>query len=242
MTKIMLIGGGNVGRGHTEYETEKIDKEIVKMTEKENPNFLFVGLASNFSDSYYDTMKKIYKELGCNCAYLKKKNILNNPDIVKNKIESADIIYFCGGDSIKLVNDLREYGIDKLLQEAIENNTVIAGMSAGAIMMCNEGYSDSLKLRDESDKYEFVPGLNFLDISFCPHYELDSDKAHELEVDLKKISKKILALPDRCAVKIIDDKYEIIRENNSDVYLCYYNDNYRCNIVKSTGKVDEIVL
>ena len=58
MTKLVLIGGGDVGRGNTSYETELIDKEIVKMTDKETPNFLFIGLASSFSDSYYDTMKK----------------------------------------------------------------------------------------------------------------------------------------------------------------------------------------
>lgn len=242
MAKFMLIGGGNVGRGHTEYETEMIDKEIVKMTNKDNPNFLFIGLASSFSDSYYDTMKKIYKELGCECAYLKKKNILNNPDIVKNKIKDADIIYFCGGDSIKLVNDLKEYEIVPLLKEAIEEDTVIAGMSAGAIMACQDGYSDSLKLRDESDKYEFVPGLNFLNISFCPHYELDGDKARELEIDLKNSSKKVLAVSDKCAVKIIDDKYEIIKNNDSNVYLCYYDGSFKCDVVKSSGLVSEIVL
>ena len=59
MHKLMLIGGGEVGRGNTSYETEKIDQEIVKITNKEHPNFLFIGLASSFSDSYYDIMKKI---------------------------------------------------------------------------------------------------------------------------------------------------------------------------------------
>ena len=41
---------------------EPLDEEIIKMTNKENPNFLFIGLASSYSDSYYDTIKKIYKE------------------------------------------------------------------------------------------------------------------------------------------------------------------------------------
>ena len=112
MKKLVLIGGGDVGRGNTSYETDVIDRKIVELTNKANPNFLFIGLASSFSDSYYDTMKKIYKDLGCTCAYLKKKNILNNRDIVEKKITDADIIYFCGGDTIKLVNDLKEYDLE----------------------------------------------------------------------------------------------------------------------------------
>lgn len=228
MSKIMLIGGGDVGRGNTNYETKEIDLEIVKMTNKESPNFLFVGLASDFSDSYYDTMKKIYKELGCNCAYLKKKNIINNPDIVKNKIKEADIIYFCGGDTIKLVNTLKEYHIDELLKEALDENTVLAGISAGAIMLCREGYSDSLKLREESDKYTFVDGLGFIDISLCPHYDKDNEKALELEEDLKDNHKKVVSLGNGVALKIEDDKYEIIKSMNNEAYYCYYEEEKYC--------------
>ena len=51
--KLMLIGGGDIGRSNTKYETKEIDEKIVKLSNKENPNFLFIGLASNFSDSYY---------------------------------------------------------------------------------------------------------------------------------------------------------------------------------------------
>ena len=31
MKKLVLIGGGEIGKGQTSYETENIDKEIVKM-------------------------------------------------------------------------------------------------------------------------------------------------------------------------------------------------------------------
>ena len=115
MKKLMLIGGGDTGRGNTEYTTKEIDEEIVKMTNKENPNFLFIGLASSHADSYYDTMKKIYKELGCTPVYLKKSNLVNNPDIVKQKIEEADIIYICGGDTVKLLDHVKEYNLESLL-------------------------------------------------------------------------------------------------------------------------------
>ena len=175
----------------------------------------------------------------CNCSYLKKKNILNNPDIVKNKIKTADIIYFCGGDSIKLVNDLKEYKIDVLLKEAISDNTVIAGMSAGAIMLCKEGYSDSLKLRGEADKYKFVEGLNFLNIVFCPHYKIDSDKAKELREDLKEEKYKVVCVEDKCAIKIINNNYELITDNKA--YLCEYKKNFTCNPINNKGSIKDLI-
>lgn len=225
MKKLVLIGGGDVGRGNTNYETELIDKEIVKMTNKETPNFLFIGLASSFSDSYYDTMKKVYQSLGCQTVYLKKKNIINNRDIVETKINNADIIYFCGGDTIKLVEDLKNYDLVELLQKAYSKGTVLAGMSAGAIMLAKEGYSDSLKLRDESDKYTFVEGLNFIDIAICPHYS-DSSKKEELKEDLLNTSKKVYALDNKTALKIIDDEISYLKcDDTVNCYLTYYDEN-----------------
>ncbi len=225
MKKLVLIGGGDVGRGNSLYETDAIDKKIVELTNKDNPNFLFIGLASSFSDSYYDTMKKIYKNLGCTCVYLKKKNILNNRDIVEKKISEADIIYFCGGDTIKLVNDLKAYDLVSLLRDAYNKETVLVGMSAGAIMLSREGYSDSLKLRGESDKYTFVDGLNFIDVAICPHYN-DISKKKDLKIDLINTDKKIYSLDDGIALISIDSKISFIKsKNNSKAYFVYYSKN-----------------
>lgn len=225
MAKFMLLGGGNVGRGTSSYQTKIIDEEIVKMTKKETPMFLFVGLASGFSDSYYDTMKKIYRELGCSCIYLKKKNILNNPNLVREKIFSADIIYFGGGDTLKLVQEMKQYGVDLLLTEVIKKDVVIAGMSAGAIMLCKEGYSDSLILRNESDRYDFIEGLNYLNISFCPHYNNNGSRYLELKADLVNSDRKVVAVEDGAALKIEDNRIEVVRSiEGAKAYNCYYDE------------------
>ncbi len=210
--KLMLIGGGNTRS--QEWETKEIDEEVVKMTGLENPHFLFVGLASSYSDSYYDAMKNIYKSLGCECEYLKKKNIINNRDIVINKINRADIIYIGGGDTIKLLNQLKEYNLEELFKQAALSNKVIAGISAGAIMLCREGYSDSLILRGESDKYDFIDGLGIVDIAFSPHHS--AEKRAELLTEIG--NRTVYGLENGVALKIIDDDFSIvksIKENNA---------------------------
>lgn len=45
MGKIVAIGGGENGRGEHPYETGPFDREIVRLTGKDDPNFLFIGLA-----------------------------------------------------------------------------------------------------------------------------------------------------------------------------------------------------
>ena len=163
-------------------------------------------------------MKKIYKELGCTTEYLKKKNIINNPDIVKDKINRADIIYICGGDTVKLINDIKEYEIDKLLKDAYNRGCVISGMSAGAIMLAKEGFSDSLIMRGESDKHEFIKGFKFIDISICPHYHSNPVKDKELLDSIKE--KEVYGLENGTALKIIDDKITYIKSiKKNNIYL-----------------------
>ena len=225
MKKLVLIGGGETGRGNTTYETKEIDEEIVKMTDKEHPNFLFIGLASSHADSYYDTMKKIYKNLGCETVYLKKSNLVNNPDIVKDKIMNADIIYICPGDTVKLLDHVKEYKLEKLLLDAYNNGTVLVGNSAGAILLTDKGYSDSLIYRNESDKHEFINGLGFVNLSFCPHYHSNPIKTKELEEYLSKHDEEIYSLEDKTALKIEDDKISIIKsDKNAKVYKVSYKD------------------
>lgn len=211
MRKMILIGGGNT-RGNI-YETKEIDEEIVSLVNKTNPSFLFIGLASSYSDSYFDAMKNIYKNLGCECSYLKKKNILNNPQLVEEKIKKADIIYIGGGDTIKLITEIKQYNIDTLLQKAYANGTILVGISAGAILLSKGGFSDALILRGESDKYTYLEGLNLNNLNFCPHYEEDSPKSKELRLYLKDKKDIFYCLENCTALKIIDNKISLIKSN-----------------------------
>lgn len=64
--KIVAIGGGLNGRKKDDatyepYETGQIDKEIIRITGKEKPNFLFMAHAQDTEEGqekYFETMKK----------------------------------------------------------------------------------------------------------------------------------------------------------------------------------------
>lgn len=83
------------------YETREIDEEIVKISEKENPNFLFIGTASTNSYNYFLVIKKIFENLGCNVSNLDLLQDDLNMEEVKNSILNTDIIYVGGGDTVE---------------------------------------------------------------------------------------------------------------------------------------------
>ncbi|GAA6492177.1 hypothetical protein K280104A7_17410 [Candidatus Bariatricus faecipullorum] len=75
--KIVAIGGGENGglRGggtRKPYETGPMDREIVRLAEKEHPHFLFLGHAvpPEVQEGYFQTMKSVYEKLGCSCRDL----------------------------------------------------------------------------------------------------------------------------------------------------------------------------
>lgn len=87
--KIVAIGGGENGHHNTKYETAPFDKEIIRLTGKQNPNFLFIGLANNYPDYYFEVMDGIYNGIyGCKTDYLRYEEIKNN-EISSNKIKKA---------------------------------------------------------------------------------------------------------------------------------------------------------
>jgi hypothetical protein len=53
MGKIVAIGGGENGHHNTKYETGPFDKEIIKLTGKTSPDFLFIGLANSYPNYYF---------------------------------------------------------------------------------------------------------------------------------------------------------------------------------------------
>ena len=91
------------------------------------------------------------------------------------------------------------------------------GISAGAILLTKSGYSDSLIIRGENDKYEFIEGLNTIPINICPHYN-DSLKKKELENEVDRV---VYGIEDKSCLILEDNKYRTI----GNVYKCYLDNN-----------------
>ena len=216
MKQCILIGGGNTTDPKNQYETEHIDKKIVEMSNKNQPNFLYIGLANSYADSRYDHIKKIFQNLNCQTQYLKKNNVIHNPKIVEDKITNADIIYIDGGDTIKLLDYVKKYSIDNLLKKAYEKGTVLVGKSAGAILLSKEGLSDSYILRGEKDTYEFIKGLNIEPIIICPHYSIEKKEIIKKKVKRKEI---IYGIPNRTALIIKDHIIDTIEIGNNQIEI-----------------------
>ena len=238
-TKIVAIGGGENGRissskEQTPYELYEIDKEIVDLTKKEKPNFLFLAHSQipwgeESEIKYFETMKKIYGDIfGCNCQMIKISELKSNKENVIEKVNWADIIYEGGGDTYDMIELWNETGFDKILKEAWKKGKVMCGISAGAIAWFSLGNTkDPRFINEECNK---ISGLGFIDAYISPHCQGEGKRESEIR-SLKYIDKVGLSLSNCCALEIIDDKYRIIKsipqDKNFTPYALktYYLDN-----------------
>lgn len=216
--KIVAIGGGKNGRRKSDgtyqpYETASIDQEIIAITGKERPNFLFIAhsQASEIAqDEYFATMQDIYKNrYDCKCKHLKSTDLLNT-NKVSELIDWADIIYEGSGNTLDMISLWHETGFDKVLRTAWENGKVMCGVSAGANCWFTKCSSDSLQIKYGKDQpLTCVDCIGLIDGLFVPHCDepgrLDNVK------DLLKQNFQIgLSISNCCALEIIDDQYRLI--------------------------------
>ncbi len=235
--KIVAIGGGKNGRlcsdgTYDPYETGPMDQEIIRLTGKEQPHFLFIGhsVPLEGQEFYFNTMRNIYEKMyGCECRDIKSSE-LNDLDEVQKKVDWADIIYEGGGNTLDMIKLWKETGFDKILRTAWENGKVMCGVSAGANCWFKECSSDSLQIKYGPDQPLIAMDcLGFIDGLFVPH--CDAPGRYESVKELLKTRDTFsLSMSNCTALEIIDDEYRLITSDSSDYGIeayglkTYWND------------------
>ncbi len=234
--KLVAIGGGENGRQRNNgtsvpYETANIDREIIRLTNKSNPNFLFLGHAQNNAEMeqrYFDTMINIYGNIfGCNCKTIKRDELSNGDPKINELIDWADIIYEGGGDTLGMIELWRESGFDRILKNAWLNGKVICGVSAGANCWFSSCSSDSLKIRhnDPNAPMISVDCLGWFDAFFTPHCNVANENTNRLEhmqESLRNTELIGIGISNCCALEIIDDNYRLVTDDASNYGIDAY--------------------
>ena len=230
--KIIAIGGGEIGRpkeggGVYPIETTFIDKEIIKLSEKQKPKLLFLPTASNDSAGYVSVVENYFgKKLGCKVSSLFLKKEKHSKQEIEQKILSSDIIYVGGGNTLKMMRVWKKFGVGKVLAKAREKGIVLSGVSAGAICWFKQGNSDSRKFKNPKADFIKINCLGFLPALLCPHYDKEKDRPLSLKKMMKKTSGVAIALDNCAALKVVNDKACLITSKiSANGYKIFWSKN-----------------
>ena len=164
MADYFLLGGKD-----DDLKSNYLENVLVTLTKKINPTILYFSTASLDKDSSINHFIHTFDNILVNIKVVtlwKRDYSFNELDAL---FELADIIYFGGGNTLKLKEKLIQNKIVDLLIKYSNSNKIYAGISAGAIIYTLEGMGDSYSYLNGLDvvNYKMVKGLSLLDIKFC---------------------------------------------------------------------------
>ena len=222
--QIIAIGGGGFGRNSNH---DKIEKYILKQSDKAKPNILFIPTASAEDKSYIVNYYSCFSKLKCSPSHL---TFFQRTPRLDSIINRADIIYVGGGNTKSMLAVWREWKLDKLLLQAYKKGKILCGVSAGAICWFEQGITDSW-----ASNLNTLDCLGFIKGMACPHYQEESDRRpdlHKFLLDEKAISGH--AIDGGAAAHFI----------NGNFYkgVQFYPDSYVYEVSKKGKKVEEICL
>lgn len=209
--RIFLNGGGD---GVKTIEANIRLNEVIDHTKP----ILYIPLAMT-SDKYDNCYKWIIEELkDVNIPYIDM--VRSKEELELKELNNYSAIFIGGGNTFKLLHDLKYNNNFNKIKEYINNNGIIFGGSAGTIIFGLD--LESCMLDDDNNiDLKDITGFDVLNgISFLCHYTNRTKVKDDLSTKyLKRLSlrKKIIALPEEDTLFINDDKLELI--GNKPYYL-----------------------
>ena len=158
---LIIIGGAEDKEGDKE-----ILKKVCNSINKDNDIILVATIATEYPKEAFRKYKKIFENLGV--KNIKGLNIEEREDSLNENniklIEEAALIFFTGGDQLRITSLVGGTSIYDALKRASQNGCIIVGTSAGASVM-----SDTMIVNGEDEEsprkftLKMAPGLGFLE-------------------------------------------------------------------------------
>ena len=180
--------------------------------EFENKKVTFIPTASIHEGytGYVGSARKLFQKMGSKLTELDISK--EKYSTIKSTFEETDIIYFTGGNSFYLIDQLRKSEADELLKKELTKGKLMIGESAGAII-CASTISYIEQMDEKPEDYSQVDdkGLNIIDFYVLPHY---------LTAPFKKVTEKILDDFSDLNICPINNHQAIIMNDKSSKVIC----------------------
>ena len=180
--------------------------------EIDNKKVAFIPTASLHEGytGYVGSARKLFKKLGASVTEIDISTEAYST--IQAVFEDADVIYFTGGNSFFLMDQLRKTEADELLKKELANGKLMIGESAGAIICAPTiQYIEQMDEKPEDYSQEDNEGLDLIDFYVLPHY---------LTAPFKKITERIMAEFSDLNICAINNHQAIIVNDEGSKVIC----------------------
>lgn len=211
--KLFLSGGGS---GEKSIE---LDRKFAESINKTKP-LLYIPIAIDTKKHPYPEclkwLKGTFEPLGIKKFEMWTESELKNAK--EKDFEQFSGIYIGGGNTFKLLKNLRSFNILSILKNLAEKDIPIYGGSAGAIILTRT-IIPALSADPNEVGLKDFNSLNFVrDFDIFAHYESNQNKIIR-EYIQKYNLKKVIGLPENSGLFINDNKIQVIGPGSAFIFL-----------------------
>jgi len=204
--KVFLCGGG---AGEQTIEANKRLNEVIDHTKP----CLYIPLAmeAEMYDSCYEWITGELAEV--QLPYIDM--VRSGEELAEKDFSEYGVVFIGGGNTYKLLKELKESGSFEKLRTYLENGGVAFGGSAGAIIFgedlesCNLDDPNEVGLTDTAGM-DVLNGVSLL-CHFTSREKEEDEKSREYLLEISK-HRRVLALPEEVTLFVNDDVVEVIGE------------------------------
>jgi len=132
-------------------------------------------------------------------------------------LKSYDGIYIGGGNTYKLLRNIKESRFNTILKQFLQNHGPIYGGSAGAVIF---GKNIETSGDRNTINYQETDGFNMLKgFSVACHYEGTDKEKGKIAEFVKKHKSGVVALPEGTGLIVSDGKAEVVGKEPATAFL-----------------------
>lgn len=199
--KLVFYSGGY------EEENELLDEQLSYLLDRRQPKLTYIPSSSYQAESEFRHIVDQFSCVGIKKFLLFPIDIPFDDTFFK-EVLTSDVIFLGGGNTYYFLKCLRQKRLLQELKRFISEGGILAGLSAGAIIMtpniATAGYP-SFDKDDNDVNLKNLNALRLVNFEFFPHYR----NSHRYNIELKHQStltpNPIYACPDGTGI-VIDDE------------------------------------
>ncbi|MDH5428003.1 MAG: Type 1 glutamine amidotransferase-like domain-containing protein [Nitrospirota bacterium] len=205
--KVVLYSGGQ------EPSNRLIHQTLFQLVNaKRNASMTYIPFCHDGSDFFFKKAISRYQKVGFTRFHCLPVDVPFTQNDLKKALRS-DVIYLAGGNTFYFLYHLRKSGLIPQLKQFVEQGGVLAGLSAGAIILTPTigTAGPPLPHPDDNDvKLKNLRSLGLVRFEFYPHYT-SSPKTNKAILQYSQITTyPIFACPDGCGITINEHRMTFI--------------------------------
>lgn len=212
--KLFLCGGGSGN------QITLANNKFAKLLDKTKP-ILYIPLAMD--EKKYDGCKEWFRAEIKHFNHDKFEMVESSLELSQKNFNNYSALFIGGGNTFKLLNDIKQNGNYEKIVEYLNNDGIIFGGSAGAIIF---GEDINSCLIDDGNKVglDNTKGFNFLkDYSLLCHLKNKNLNKNLEYLSVFSKNRKMLYLAEESVVFINNNKISLIGDNK---YVIFKNGKY----------------